>query len=326
MENSSTKPKKPESQSRRVWIFVADAANKQDLNDLDHLDALLWGSNPNARQGDLVLMYRTAPYSDLAYVFTAASDAREAKRGDRADAKFVIHLRDKVRLLQPLKLRQIRSNRALAKWAFARNVQGVMQRKRDVIAEGAWPALRKLIVKNNKYVESVFKAVPAKRSRARKRTRKITQRVSLRRPLTVFISYGSLDLDDVESLFRRLRRLDWIEPWFNKETPDLVSGDEWENIVAGKIQSSDAMIICLSSKSVNRAGFFQIEMKRALRLQDQQPEGTSFIAPIKLDECEVPSRLSKWHCAELFRKHGFHDLVDALAGRANFLAEVEENE
>jgi len=117
--------------------------------------------------------------------------------------------------------------------------------------------------------------------------------------------------------------LGWIEPWFNKETNDLSPGEEWEAIVPEKIQSSDAMIICLSSKSVHRAGFFQTEIKRAISLQDQQPEGTSFIAPVKLDECEVPRRLSIWHCAELFRKRGFADLVAALERRANFLAEVE---
>jgi TIR domain len=318
MGNSSTKPGKQQSRSRRVWIFVVDSGNKQDLNDLDHLDAILWGSNPNARRGDLVLMYRSAPHSDIAYVFTAASDARETKRGDRADTKYVIQLSDKVQLVNPIKLESIKANRALSKWSFARNVQGIMRHRKDVIEEGAWPALQQLIIKSNQYVAPVLRAVSPTQSRSRKRTHK----VSGRRQLKVFISYGSPDLKKVENLYRRLRRLGWIEPWFNKEADDLSAGDPWEMIVPEKIQSSDAMIICLSKKSVNRAGFFQTEMGRALRLQEQQPEGTSFIVPIKLDECKVPRRLSNWHCAELFRKRGFNDLVSALERRANFLAQV----
>ena len=324
MGENSTKPEEVEGESRKVWVFVVDSDNKHDLNDLDHLDALLWGSNPNTRRGDLVLMYRTAPYSDIAYVFTAASDPRPAKRGDRTDAKYVIQLTDKVRLIQPIHIQRLSNNQRLSKWSFVRNRQGIMRRKQDVIEEGAWPALRQRIVKSNEYLAPVLNAIAPARSKPRKRTRKpAVRRVLLKRPLTVFISYGSPDLGQVESLYRRLRRRGWIQPWFNKETKDLSSGDEWEAIVPEKIQSSDAMIICLSSQSVNRAGFFQIEIKRAIDLQDQQPEGTSFIAPIKLNECEVPRRLSRWHCAELFRKNGFDDLVAALERRANFLAAVE---
>jgi hypothetical protein len=107
-----------------VWIFVVDSGNKQDLSDLDHLDGILWASNPNTRKGDLVLIYRTAPYSDLAYVFTAATDPRKARRSDRVDASHVVQLTDKIRLLRPVKLSRIKSTPALAKWSFAGTVQG----------------------------------------------------------------------------------------------------------------------------------------------------------------------------------------------------------
>jgi hypothetical protein len=41
----------------RVWLFMADGRNTQDLRDLDHLDAILWGANRHARRGDIVLIY-----------------------------------------------------------------------------------------------------------------------------------------------------------------------------------------------------------------------------------------------------------------------------
>jgi hypothetical protein len=65
-------------QSQQVWIFMVDSRNSEDLRDLDHLDAILWGANPHTKRGDLVLMYRTAPYSDIPYVFVAGFDPRPA--------------------------------------------------------------------------------------------------------------------------------------------------------------------------------------------------------------------------------------------------------
>jgi hypothetical protein len=49
-------PKGKTRSSPRVWVFVVDSRNREDLRDLDHLDGILWGANPNARRGDLVLM------------------------------------------------------------------------------------------------------------------------------------------------------------------------------------------------------------------------------------------------------------------------------
>jgi hypothetical protein len=104
-------------------------------------------------------MYRTAPYSDFAYIFTAASDPRPAVRDDRTSSKHVIQLSDKIDLMRPIELDRIRATRSLAKWSFIRNVQGVMRRRRDVTEEGAWPALRQLIIKRNPYVASILKRV-----------------------------------------------------------------------------------------------------------------------------------------------------------------------
>ena len=36
---------------------MVDSRNHEDLRDLDHLNEILWGANPNAAKGDIVLMY-----------------------------------------------------------------------------------------------------------------------------------------------------------------------------------------------------------------------------------------------------------------------------
>jgi len=227
-------------------------------------------------------------------------------------------------LLRPVKLSRIKSTPALAKWSFAGTVQGVMTHRRDVTEEGAWPALRRLIIQGNRYAASVLRAVPPTRNRYLKATapRKRKPKAIAKRPVRVFLSYGSKDLDQVQRLYRRLSRLGWVKPWFNKDGESIKTGEEWEEAVGNAIQDSDAVVICLSLSSVQRIGFFQTEIGRALLMQEQQPEGTSFISPVKLDECEVPKRLAKWHCSELFERGGFKELVAGLERRSIFLKQI----
>ena len=49
---------------------------------------------------------------------------------------------------------------------------------------------------------------------------------------------------------------------------------------------------------------------------DQQPDGTIFIIPARLEDCKVPERLSKWHWVNLYKEGGIEKLVDALNKRA----------
>lgn len=314
----------------KVWIFVVDARNNEDLRDLDHLDAILWGSNPNARQGDVVLMYRTAPYSDIAYVFTAASDPRPTRPSDRADSNYVIELADKVPLLRPVTLADIKSTESLNDWSFARNQQGIMRRRRDVIEEGAWKSLRRLIVTRNRYAAAALDRmdhqVPAPFGEHAEevglRAREVQVRLSSkwRTRLRVFLSYGSEDYRRVRRLFNRLAEHGWIEPWFDRAC--LVASDNWEEEVEKALMSCDAVVICLSARSVRKVGFVNTEIGHALRLQDRQPEGTTCILPVKLEECHTPDRLAKWQYVELYRRNGFQNVLTGLQKRASFLEQT----
>jgi hypothetical protein len=63
----------------------------------------------------------------------------------------------------------------------------------------------------------------------------------------------------------------------------------------------------------------QKEIKFALDVADEQPEGAIFIIPVKLEECDVPDRLSHWHWVSLDAIKGYEKLVAALNHRANDL-------
>ena len=75
------------------------------------------------------------------------------------------------------------------------------------------------------------------------------------------------------------------------------------------------MIVCLSRASITKTGYVQKEIKVALDVADEQPEGTIFLIPLRLEECEVPQRLSRWHWVNLFEPGGYERLLRALTVR-----------
>ncbi len=52
---------------------------------------------------------------------------------------------------------------------------------------------------------------------------------------------------------------------------------------------------------------------------DEQPEGTIFLIPAKLEACEVPERLTRWQWVNLHEPKGYERLMRALRARAETL-------
>jgi formylglycine-generating enzyme required for sulfatase activity len=68
---------------------------------------------------------------------------------------------------------------------------------------------------------------------------------------------------------------------------------------------------------VTKEGYLQREIKDALYVAEEKPEGTIFVIPVKLEEVEVPKRLSRWQWAKLFEEGGYQRLVRALNVQAS---------
>src|ERR1700694_1775569 len=83
---------------RKVWLYMVDGGRHQDMALLAAEGFDRWRGNPKTKVGDLVLMYRTAPYSDIAYIFVAVSDAYETTRSRSWQWKNAIELGDGFRL------------------------------------------------------------------------------------------------------------------------------------------------------------------------------------------------------------------------------------
>src|SRR5262249_53727556 len=88
------------------------------------------------------------------------------------------------------------------------------------------------------------------------------------------------------------------------------------------VRRSDIVLVCLSSRSVSKRGYVQKEIKDALDTADEMPEGTIYIIPAKLEDCEVPDQLSRWQWVELFRATGYAKLLRALREKANELGRL----
>lgn len=134
--------------------------------------------------------------------------------------------------------------------------------------------------------------------------------------LRIFLTHASTDKPFVRELHNKLTA-EGFDVWLDVE--NLIGGQDWQIEIPKAIRNSDVVIVCLSKESVNREGYVQKEISFALNISDELPEGDIFIIPAKIEECEVPHRLSRYHWVNLFEDDGFEKLMRALGIRAQSL-------
>jgi YVTN family beta-propeller protein len=136
------------------------------------------------------------------------------------------------------------------------------------------------------------------------------------RSLNLFLCHSSRDKSSVRSFYRRLKR-DGFDPWIDEEK--LLPGQDWEHEIRRAVGSADLVIVCLSAQSVSRDGYIHKEIKLALDVADEKPEGTVYLIPAKLEECEIPERLRRWQWVNLFEETGYEKLVRTFRQRADMI-------
>ncbi len=117
-------------------------------------------------------------------------------------------------------------------------------------------------------------------------------------------------------MYRTLKRRG-VQPWLDAE--DLIPGQNWEVEIPKALLSSDAIVICLTPNSVDKEGYVQKEIKFALDKAMEMPDGRIFIILARLEDCELPFSLSKYHAVNLHEKDGYTKLMQALKLRASQL-------
>jgi len=134
-----------------------------------------------------------------------------------------------------------------------------------------------------------------------------------KRFLKVFLCHAHDDCDPARELHTRLIH-DGVDAWLDKV--NLFPGQNWEMEIRKAVRESDVVLICIS-KSFDRPGFRQKEMRLAIDTAMEQPEGEIFIIPARLEECDVPENLKKYHWVDLFEEEGYPKLLEALRLRAD---------
>lgn len=145
------------------------------------------------------------------------------------------------------------------------------------------------------------------------------------RPLRVFLCHSSHDKPAVRELYQKLRTEVWIQPWLDEE--ELYPGQDWNMEIEKAVEASDVILVCLTKNSINKEGYVQRELRIVLDLADYKPEGTLYIIPVRLEDCEPPRRLRAWQYADYFegqRERAMQRLLVSLKRRADALGlEIE---
>lgn len=138
--------------------------------------------------------------------------------------------------------------------------------------------------------------------------------------LRVFLCHADEDKPKVRKLYERLLG-NGYDVWFDENR--LKPGADWKLSIEIAMRESHAIIICLSSTSVKKEGYVNVEILNALDIAKEKPEGTIFIIPVRLDECDVPYRFRNIQWTNLFAKNGYEKICDSLNERLNDLKKKE---
>ena len=140
------------------------------------------------------------------------------------------------------------------------------------------------------------------------------------RLLRVFLCHSSNDKPTVRELYRQLSAEGWLDVWLDEEK--LYPGQDWNLEIEKAVEAADAILVCLSNNSITKEGYVQRELRIVLDYADYKPEGTLYLIPIRLEDCDPPRRLRPWQYADYFEKdrdRAYQRLLVSLQMRANSL-------
>ena len=126
---------------------------------------------------------------------------------------------------------------------------------------------------------------------------------------TIFLSYAREDRARVEQVYESLKA-EGFNPWLDIQ--DIMPGQNWSQVIGQAIRSADCMLVFLSRHSVSKQGYIQREIRAALSMLSELPEGAMFLIPVRLDDSTPPDPLRHLHYVDLFEATGWKTLLSAL--------------
>ena len=147
-------------------------------------------------------------------------------------------------------------------------------------------------------------------------TKQIQSTKSEPRLLRAFLCHSARDKDKVRELHLKLNEHGY-DVWIDEKK--IMPGQNWELEIEKAIDSSDVILICLSSLSVSSESYIHKEIKAALDRAEKMPEGEIFIIPCRLDNVEMPQRLKEIQWVDLYNPDGLDKLEFSLSKKAREL-------
>jgi len=124
----------------------------------------------------------------------------------------------------------------------------------------------------------------------------------------IFLCHASEDKSKVIKVYSWLKELGY-RPWL--DVYDLLPGQKWDKEIRRNIKEDQSILIFFSSYTHKR-GYIQREMKIALDILEEIPEGQIFIIPIRLENCTIPSNFHQFHYCNLYETRGYQMLLRTL--------------
>ena len=126
---------------------------------------------------------------------------------------------------------------------------------------------------------------------------------------SVFLCHASEDGQVVAQIRERVLD-DGHLPWF--APTDLVGGEAWKDRIDAALEEANHVVVCLSSSSIGKTGYFQREVRYVFEQRDLRPEGHRYIIPLLLEPCTPPRVFRDIHWIAYWEEDGHDRLRRAL--------------
>jgi len=125
----------------------------------------------------------------------------------------------------------------------------------------------------------------------------------------VFLSYARPDASFIKDVYIKLSDAH-VNVWM--DTENILPGEEWELAIDTALKKSQLVLVFLSHNSVTRDRFLQKEINTAIEVWKEKAPGTIYLIPVRLEECPIHQRLSKFHWIDIFNDSGWSKLLKQI--------------
>ena len=134
----------------------------------------------------------------------------------------------------------------------------------------------------------------------------------------VFLSYAREDHAAVRGVYETLEAAGF-HPWMDLKK--LTPGEEWDPAARDEIRRADYALAFVSQVSLVKTGFIQTEFRLLLQQQAKTPAGRTYLIPVLLDDCPLPTfritetTFEELNAYRLWELRTLDPLIDFLSGR-----------